>query len=156
MNIIHALCINQFITLYRAICDSKYYIINLVTRTIKTTYTWESFSPRLQKYSVLRATKGSSYSIVSCRYIIPQWQRWRRSSYTRFIVICRYLASKKGLPGDSRQSTWSVALQFDAHANVVEDRNYHNDIHICRRIVGIPGRSFYCLESWISRDLEGI
>lgn len=95
------------------------------------------------------------HSFQPLLYIILQWRRWRRSSYTRFIVIRRYLASKKGSPGDSRQSTWSVVLQFDAHADVVENRNYHNDIHICRRIAGIQGRSFYCPESWISCDLEG-
>lgn len=37
-------------------------------------------------------------------YIIPRRERRRRSSYTRFIVIHRYLASKKGSLGDSGQS----------------------------------------------------
>jgi len=62
------------------------------------------------------------HSFLPLLYIIPRRQRRRRGSYTRFIVIRRYLASKKGSPGDSSQPMWSVVLQFDAHASVVENR----------------------------------
>ena len=114
--------------------DRKYYILNLLESFNSLT---KIVFSSLQKRFIFRATIEDRHTlqfpVASVHYPV-QWRRWHRSSYTRFIVIRCYLASKKESPGDSRQSTWSIVLQFDAHADVVENRNYHNDIHICRRI----------------------
>lgn len=118
-------------------------------RTSFNPFTKTVFSSFAEAVHILRNNRESPYSIVSSRFCILS-----RSGGDGVVVVIRdsllYAVTwqaRKGrleIPGSRR---WSVVLQFDAHADVVENRNYHNDIHICRRIAGIPERSFYCLES---------
>jgi len=103
------------------------------------------------------ATEGSPCSIVSCRFCTLS----RGGSDGVAAVIRDSLLyavtwqARKGrleIPGSRREASSYNSTRMRASSRI---ENYHNDIHICRRIAGILGRSFYCPESWISRDLEG-
>ncbi|TGZ55891.1 hypothetical protein DBV15_06044 [Temnothorax longispinosus] len=109
-------------------------LFNPLTKTVFSSFAEASLH-------ILRNNRESPYSIVSSRFCTLS-----RSGGDGVVVVIRdsllyavtWQARKGRLEIPARQPTWSVVLQFDAHAGVVENRNYHNDIHICRRIAGIP------------------
>jgi len=103
------------------------------------------------------ATEGSPCSIVSCRFctLSSGGSDGVAAVIRDSLLYAVTWQARKGrleIPGSRHEASSYNSTRMRASSRI---ENYHNDIHICRRIAGILGRSFYCPESWISRDLEG-